>query len=142
MDQSILRGDLSTEFARRERAERFLRVRAALRAEAARSATIDVLRRHWWWPWSLLRNAPQNPLEHLPGDGDPGHLEGNIAPEQSKNSVHHQPQDREGARPDYPARANGPARLAASTASNAGPSNQPRPPKEDKICLVADHARR
>jgi hypothetical protein len=44
MDQSILRGDLSTEFARRERAERFLRVRAALRAEAARSATIDVLR--------------------------------------------------------------------------------------------------
>jgi len=142
MDQSILRGDLPAEFARRERAERFLRVRAALRVEAARSATIGVPRRHWWWPWSLPRDAPQNLPGHLPWEADLGHLKRNTALEQSKNSVHHRPQDREGARPDYPAGANGPAPPAASTASSATPLDKLEPQTEDKLCLVADHARR
>ncbi len=79
MDQSILRGDLPDECARRERVERFLRVRAALRAEAARSATIDVSRRHWWWPWSLSRDAPQNLPDHLPREADLGHPKRNTA---------------------------------------------------------------
>jgi hypothetical protein len=142
MDQSILRGDLPAEFARRDRAERVLRVRAALRAEAARSATIGISRRHWWWPWSLLRDAPRNLPAHLPWEADLGYLKRNIALEQPKNSVHHRPQDREGARLDYPAGANGPAPSAASTASSATPSDKPEPPREDRICLVADHARR
>jgi|ERR1700688_984261 len=142
MAESLMRGDLSTEFARRERAERFLRVRAALRAEAARSATIGVSRRHWWWPWSQLRDEPENLQEHLPWDGDRGHLEGNIALEQSINSVHHQPQDREVARPDYPVGAARPTPVAAPKAGSTTPSNEPGPPRKGKICLVADHARR
>jgi hypothetical protein len=131
MDGPILRSDLPAEFARRERAERVLRVRAALRAEAARSATIGVSCRHWWWPWSLSRDAPQNLPEHLPWEADLGHLKRNIASEQSKNSVHHRPHDREGARPDYPAGTDGPAPPAAATASSPMPSDKPEPPRQD-----------
>src|SRR6516162_2899690 len=41
--------------------------------------TSNVSRWRWWWlrPW--LRDQPQNLLEHLPCDGDLGHLEDNIA---------------------------------------------------------------
>jgi hypothetical protein len=74
MDQSLMRRDPPSEFARRERAGRYLRVRAALRVVATRSATISVSRRHSWWPWSLLRDAPQNLPEHLPWEPDLGHL--------------------------------------------------------------------
>ena len=33
----------------------------------------------WWWLRSQFRDEPQNLLEHLPWDGDFGHLEGDIA---------------------------------------------------------------
>src|SRR6516162_3301465 len=33
----------------------------------------------WWWLRPQLRDEPQNLLEHLPCDGDLGHLEDNIA---------------------------------------------------------------
>jgi hypothetical protein len=135
VDQSILRGDLPAESARRERAERVLRVRAALRAEAARNATIGISRRHWWWPWSLSREAPQNLPAHLPWEADLGHLKRNIASEQCHNSVHHRRQGNEGARPDYPAGADGPA-PAASTAGNAIPSDKPEPPREDNGFMI------
>jgi hypothetical protein len=130
MDRSILRSDLRAEFARRERAERVLRIRAALRAEAARSATIGISCRHWWWPWSLSRDAPQNLPEHLPWEADLGHLKRDTASKQSKNSVHHRPHDREGTRPDYPAGTDDPAPPEASTASSAVPSDKLEPPRQ------------
>jgi hypothetical protein len=136
LDQSILRGDLPAESARRERAERVLRVRAALRAEAARNATIGISRRHWWWPWSLSRDAPQNLPAHLPWEADLGHLKRNIALEQWRNSVHHRPLDREGAPADYPAGTGGPALPAASAGSNAMPSDKSEPLKEDNRLMV------
>src|SRR5499427_1131251 len=33
----------------------------------------------WWWQRPQFRDEPQNLLEHLPWDGDLGHLEGDIA---------------------------------------------------------------
>src|SRR5262245_13489138 len=33
----------------------------------------------WWWLRPQFRDEPQNLLEHLPWDGDLGHLEGDIA---------------------------------------------------------------
>src|SRR5262245_4836145 len=33
----------------------------------------------WWWLRPQFRNEPQNLLEHLPCNGDLGHLEGDIA---------------------------------------------------------------
>src|SRR5262249_17830443 len=38
-----------------------------------------VLRQRWWWLRPQFRDEPQNLLEHLPWDGDLGHLEGDIA---------------------------------------------------------------
>src|SRR5262249_19790950 len=35
--------------------------------------------RRWWWLRPQFRDEPQNLLEHLPCDGDLGHLEDNIA---------------------------------------------------------------
>jgi len=108
MNQSLPRRDFQDEFARRERAGRYLRVREALRAEAARSATIGVASRRWWWPWSLLRDAPQNLPDHLPWEADLGHLKrdlnGDKASVPSKDSAYHRTQDVAGGRPDCPAR--------------------------------------
>ena len=36
-------------------------------------------RRRWWWLRPQFRDEPQNLLEHLPCDGDLGHLEDDIA---------------------------------------------------------------
>src|SRR5262249_41468845 len=41
--------------------------------------TSNVLRWRWWWLRPQFRDEPQNLLEHLPWDGDLGHLEDNIA---------------------------------------------------------------
>src|SRR5215471_21820240 len=41
--------------------------------------TSNVLRWRWWWLRPQFRDEPQNLLEHLPWDGDLGHLEGDIA---------------------------------------------------------------
>src|SRR5215470_14970387 len=41
--------------------------------------TSNVSRWRWWWLRPQLRDEPQNLLEHLPCDGDLGHLEDNIA---------------------------------------------------------------
>jgi hypothetical protein len=88
MDQSTSRRDFQDEFARQQRAGRYFRIREALRAEAARSATIGIARRHWWWPWSLMRDAPQNFPKYLPWEADLGHVKRNphrdIASEQSE----------------------------------------------------------
>src|SRR5262247_2707818 len=41
--------------------------------------TSNVSRWRWWWLRPQFRDEPQNLLEHLPCDGDLGHLEDNIA---------------------------------------------------------------
>src|SRR5664279_6634716 len=41
--------------------------------------TIGVSRRRWWRLRPQFRDQPQNLLEHLPWDGDLGHLEDDIA---------------------------------------------------------------
>jgi hypothetical protein len=41
--------------------------------------TSNVLRWRWWWLRPQFRDEPQNLLEHLPCDGDLGHLEDDIA---------------------------------------------------------------
>ena len=79
MAQSLKMDNHSTEFARRARADRVLRVRAALRAEAVRSATIGISRWRWWWPWSQVHDDLQNLAEHFPGNREPDHLEEDVA---------------------------------------------------------------
>src|SRR3977135_404343 len=39
----------------------------------------NMSRWRWWWLRPQFRDEPQNLLEHLPWDGDLGHLEGDIA---------------------------------------------------------------
>src|SRR5262245_59875153 len=41
--------------------------------------TSNVSRWRWWWLRPQFRDEPQNLLEHLPCDGDLGHLEDDIA---------------------------------------------------------------
>src|SRR5262249_52354202 len=41
--------------------------------------TSNVSHWRWWWLRPQFRDEPQNLLEHLPCDGDLGHLEDNIA---------------------------------------------------------------
>jgi hypothetical protein len=41
--------------------------------------TSNASRWRWWWLRPQFRDEPQNLLEHLPCDGDLGHLEDNIA---------------------------------------------------------------
>src|SRR6516162_3250626 len=41
--------------------------------------TSNVSRWRWWWLRPQFRDEPQNLLEHLPWDGDLGHLEDKIA---------------------------------------------------------------
>ena len=41
--------------------------------------TSNVLRWRWWWLRPQFRDEPQNLLEHLPCDGDLGHLEDDVA---------------------------------------------------------------
>src|SRR5215813_12506473 len=41
--------------------------------------TSNASRRRWWWLRPQFRDEPQNLSEHLPCDGDLGHLEDNIA---------------------------------------------------------------
>src|SRR5258705_12355515 len=41
--------------------------------------TSNVSRWRWWWLRPEFRDQPQNLLEHLPRDGDLGHLEDDIA---------------------------------------------------------------
>ena len=41
--------------------------------------TSNASRRRWWWLRPQFRDEPQNLLEHLPWDGDLGHLEHDVA---------------------------------------------------------------
>ena len=52
---------------------------ALLLSVALECITIERLTRRWWRLRPQFRDEPQNLLEHLPCDGDLGHLEDNIA---------------------------------------------------------------
>jgi hypothetical protein len=99
MNRLIVTGELSTESAKREHVERFLRVRAALRTEAVRDVIVGVPRRRWWWFLSRLRDGRQNLRENkLPRDHE--HDLPNVSVELDRSEVALQPCG-ESLRSDY-----------------------------------------